>query len=111
MMAASSSPADAYRLWQLWQQMHYPTPLPPAADIGVDLVALDGKAGTSLDRYFEGSRRRGLAEDCRASLEECLAELELVAATLPDDAVRYFLRLHGLLRLILEEAGDPQSSR
>lgn len=103
---ASSSPAEAYRLWQLWQQMHYPMPLPSASELGIDLVALDGKAGTSLERYFERSRRRMLDDDCRASLEECLAELELALANLTGDPARYFQRLYRLLRLVLERAPE-----
>lgn len=106
-MSASASPAEAYRLWQLWQQMHYPTPLPPVSEIGIDLVALDGKAGTSLERYFERPRRRVLDDDCRESLEECLGELELAVRTVTGDSARYFQRLHGLVRLVLEEAPDP----
>lgn len=100
----STSPAEAYRLWQLWQQMHYPTPLPAVSDIGVDLVALDGKAGTTLDRYFGHARRRVLDDDCRAALDECLAELDLALASLQGDQARYFQRLRRLVRGILDEA-------
>jgi hypothetical protein len=102
----SSSPAEAYRLWQLWQQMHYPTPLPSTSELGIDLVALDGKAGTSLERYFEQPRRRVLDDDCRAGLEECMAELELAVAALQGHPARYFRRLHRLVRLILDVASE-----
>jgi hypothetical protein len=102
----SSSPAEAYRLWQLWQQMHYPTPLPSTSELGIDLVALDGKAGTSLERYFERPRRRVLDDDCRAALEECMAELELAVASLQGHPARYFRRLHRLVRLILDAAPE-----
>jgi hypothetical protein len=61
----SRSPVDAYRLWQLWQQMHYPTPFPSVSEIGIDLVALDGKAGTSLEDYFEHPPRRVLERQRR----------------------------------------------
>ena len=102
----STSPAEAYRLWQLWQQMRYPTPLPAVSDIGVDLVALDGKAGTALDRYFGQARRRVLDDDCRAALDECLAELDLALASVQGDPARYFQQLRRLavVRGTLDEA-------
>ena len=106
----SSSPVETYRLWQLWQQMHYPTPLPSASEVGIDLVALDGKAGTSLERYFEQRPRRVLDDHCRESLEESLRELELAVARLPSGSAPYFERLQGLIRLILEEAPQRVSS-
>jgi hypothetical protein len=106
----SSSPAEAYRLWQLWQQMHYPTPLPSTSELGIDLVGLDGKAGTTLERYFERPRRRVLDDDCRAVLEECMAELELAVASLQGGPARYFRRLHRLIGLILDTAPERASS-
>ena len=107
----SPPPTDTYRLWQLWQQMHYPTPVAWSAETGVDLVALDGKAGASLERYFEGPQDRVLDEDCRACLEECLGSLELVTKTTAGDTPRYFQRLHALIRLILDEAREPALRR
>jgi hypothetical protein len=105
----TSSPAEAYRLWQLWQQMHYPTPLPTTSELGIDLVALDGKAGTSLERYFEQPPRRVLDDECRAALEESMAELELAVAGLQGHPARYFRRLHRLVRLILDAAPERAS--
>ena len=90
--------------------MHYPTPLPSASEVGIDLVALDGKAGTGLERYFEQRPRRILDDHCRESLQECLGELELAVVRLPSGSARYFARLEGLIRLVLEEAPERVSA-
>jgi len=100
-----STRTRAYRLWQLWQQMHYPTRLPPPANSGVDLVALDGRAGNGLDRYFARAEP-GNDAGWRPALEECLRELGQVLPVLTEDRARYFERLQELIRTVLEDGAD-----
>ena len=46
-------PADGYRPWQAWQQMHYPVRGLPITDSGGgDLAALDGVVGAIFERQF-----------------------------------------------------------
>lgn len=103
--------ADAYRLWQQWQQMHYPQlPLPEEIE-GVDLVALDGRAGACLEEYFiRGGRGARLNGELRKALEQCAAELDRIRGTLRGDAARYFGRLQQLIGLVLTDPTDPVAS-
>jgi hypothetical protein len=96
----------AYRLWQHWQQMHYPRRgLPMDEAERVMLVTLDGAAGTALDRYFSrGTRARTLDVAARATLGQCLRDLDL--AELSEDASRYFERLRQLIELVLTGVGS-----
>jgi hypothetical protein len=102
-------PIDAYRLWERWQQMHYPVrPVPAGGPISTDLVALDGKAGVVLERYFRrGSRARALDAESRATLERCRFELGMVSGGLSSDAQRYFGRLLDLIELALAADASP----
>ncbi|MGH2601375.1 MAG: hypothetical protein ACRDJ9_18555 [Dehalococcoidia bacterium] len=100
--------ADAYRLWQGWQQMHYPRLCPAPDEIeGVDLVAIDGRAGACLEGYFRrGGRGAAPNRDIQEALEQCASELGRVAGRLHGDAARYFGRLHELLRLVMAEPAE-----
>lgn len=106
--------ADAYRLWQQWQQMHYPQLPSPEAIDGVDLVALDGRAGACLEEYFIGGGRSArLDAALRTALMQCAAELGTVRGLLRDDAALYFGRLQQLIGLVLSEPmlGEPIDRR
>lgn len=100
---------DAYRLWEHWQQMHYPRRGLPADEAArARLVTLDGTAGTILDRYFRrGARARTLGAAARASLSDCRHEFD--PRQLSADASRYFGRLHQLIELVLADAGRGES--
>jgi hypothetical protein len=88
--------------------MHYPQ-LPSDEIEGVDLVALDGRAGACLEEYFiRGGRGARLNGDLRKALEECAAELDGVRGTLRGDAARYFGRLQQLIDLVLSEPTDQR---
>jgi hypothetical protein len=104
---------DAYRLWQHWQQMHYPRRGLPAEEAArAELVSLDGTAGTVLDRYFGGrTPAREMDAEARKSLERCKHDLDFIAATLAGDASRYFGRLHQLLDTVLSEANAAHTNR
>ena len=104
-------PDDTYRLWQHWQQMHYPRRgLPAGEALRTALITLDGTAGTVLDRYFHrGEDARSLDAAALASLERCWLELEL--GELSADASRYFGRLRRLIELVLSEVGAAESSQ
>jgi hypothetical protein len=102
---------DAYRLWQQWQQMHYPRRgLPADESARARLVALDGTAGTALDRYFgRGTRAKTLDGAVLATLGGC--RLELDAGELSADACRYFGRLRQLIELVLADARPRESNQ
>lgn len=102
---------DAYRLWQHWQQMHYPRRGLPADEAArARLVTLDGTAGTILDRYFRrGARARTLDAAALATLDRCRCELEL--PELAADASRYFGRLRQLIDLMLAEERPGESGQ
>jgi hypothetical protein len=109
--------ADAYQLWQHWQQMHYPRRgLPPDEATRADLISLDGTSGTALDRYFRrGAGGKAFDPEARGSLDHCHRELDRLCSGLHADAERYFGRLRRLIELILIEAngvaiGGGQSS-
>lgn len=98
----------AYRLWQAWQQMHYPD-LPSADETdGVDLVALDGRAGACLEVFFERAKRVPSDVELRDGMERCADELDRVEGVLAGDAARYFGRLRLLLGLVLAESTDQR---
>lgn len=104
--------ADVYRLWQAWQQMHYPQLPSPEAIDGVDLVALDGRAGACLEEYFiRGGRGARFNGELRTALEQCAAELDSVQGTIRGDASRYFGRLQQLIGLVLNEPIDQRRTR
>jgi hypothetical protein len=95
---------NAYRLWELWQQMHYPSRgIPPSESTAADLIRLDGTAGRILDRYFCGGRERRLDAESRETLEACRQELDAVEELLSADAGRYFGRLRELIALVLDQ--------
>lgn len=102
---------DPYRLWQQWQQMHYPRRgLPADESARTRLVALDGTAGTVLDRYFRrGTRAKTLDGAAFATLGGC--QLELDAGELSADASRYFGRLRQLIELVLAVARPVESNQ
>ena len=93
----------AYRLWQTWQQMHYPrTGLPDADGARGQLVALDGFAGMILERQFcRRPRPPTLDTETCAELHQCQRELDHIAPALSDDASRYFSRLNVLIGFVL----------
>jgi hypothetical protein len=100
---------DAYRLWQHWQQMHYPRHgFPEDEATRADLIALDGRSGTALGRYFRRSAgERASDAEARASLEQCRDDLDRLTGGLRGDAERYFERLQQLIELIgIEAAGE-----
>lgn len=102
-------PDDAYRLWQQWQQMHYPRRGLPADEAArAMLVTLDGTAGILLDAYFcRGFRAKLLDADALAPIGRCRDDLNL--GTLSADASRYFGRLRLIIELVLAEA-EPGGS-
>ncbi|MBA3689116.1 MAG: hypothetical protein H0W81_09855 [Chloroflexi bacterium] len=102
---------EAYRLWQRWQQMHYPRRgLPADESVRAALVTLDGTAGTVLDRYFRrGARAKTLDAAARATLGRCRDELDL--GNLSADAGRYFSRLRRLSELVLAEVAPAGSAQ
>lgn len=97
---------DAYRLWQQWQQMHYPRRgLPKDEATRADLIAVDGTSGTALDRYFRRSAgARAFDAESRASVEHCRYELARLSSGLHADAERYFGRLQQLIELVAIDA-------
>jgi hypothetical protein len=103
-------PLNAYRVWQTWQQMHYPGRGLPVEDAArLDLVRLDGTAGPILERHFR-RRARGAELDDEAieTLDRCRDELRVMAAALSSDASRYFERLLLLIELVLAREGRAQ---
>lgn len=96
---------DAYRLWQQWQQMHYPRRGLPADEAArARLVTLDGMTGVLLDRYFcRGTHARKLDPAALATLSACRHQLG--TEELSADATRYFSRLQLLVDLVLAESG------
>ena len=96
---------DDYRLWQQWQQMHYPRRgLPADEATRARLVTLDGMTGTILDRYFcRGTHARKLDPAALATLGVCRDQLG--REQLSSDASRYFGRLQLLLDLVLAKSG------
>lgn len=102
---------DAYRLWQPWQQMHYPRHgLPADESARARLVTLDGTAGTVLDSYFRrAARAKRLDAAALVTLDRCRHQLELTE--LSADASRYFGRLRRLIDLVLAEARPDESSQ
>lgn len=101
---------EAYRLWQHWQQMHYPRRgLPADESACARLVTLDGTAGTVLDRYFRRSMRaKTLDATALATLRQCRRELDI--SGLSADASRYFGRLRQLIELVLLDEVGPTGS-
>lgn len=101
---------DAYRLWQQWQQMHYPQRGLPDDEGGrTRLVTIDGVAGTALDAYFcRGSRTKTLDAETLATLSRCRADLD--PHTLAADASRYFGRLHELIEWVLADARPGETA-
>lgn len=97
---------DTYRLWQHWQQMHYPRRgLPPDEATRADLISLDGTSGTALDLYFRrNTGARAFDAQARASLDHCGRELDRLSGELHSDAERYFGRLQRLIELVAIEA-------
>ena len=95
----------AYRLWQQWQQMHYPRRgLPADEATRAVLVTLDGTAGPILERYFcRGQAARTLNAEALGTLRHCRSELDL--DELSTDAARYFGRLRQLIEFVLADAG------
>ena len=94
---------DAYRLWQGWQQMTYPSRGLPERDIDRSvLIRIDGTLAPIFERTF-GQRPKGhkLSAEARATLESCQAELDQIAPALARDARRYFGRVKLLIRLVL----------
>ncbi len=100
-------PADGYRLWQAWQQMHYPVRGLPAADSArSDLAALDGVVGAIFERQFCRRPPAAVLEtDSRAVLEECQSALDRMNDNLSDDAARYFDRVELLINFLLTSGG------
>ncbi len=96
---------DDYRLWQQWQQMHYPRRgLPADEATRARLVTLDGMTGTILDRYFcRGTHARKLDPAALATLGDYRDQLG--REELSADASRYFGRLQLLVDLVLAESG------
>lgn len=94
----------AYRLWQQWQQMHYPRRgLPADEGARAHLVTLDGTAGTILDRYFcRGPGAKNLDAAALGALSHCRRELD--PRELSADAARYFGRLRQLIEFVLADA-------
>jgi hypothetical protein len=91
---------DAYRLWQHWQQMHYPRRGLPADEAArARLVTLDGTAGGLLEPYFcRGRQSKTLDRAALAALARC--RRELAGEDLASDASRYFERLRLLIDLV-----------
>jgi hypothetical protein len=97
-----------YRLWQSWQQMHYPIRgLPESEAARFDLLAIDGIAGPVLEHRF-CARLRGddVSHDWRGVLEQCDLDLDRLSTELTSDASRYFARLHTLMGIALH--GDTR---
>ena len=94
---------DTYRLWQNWQQMHYPRRgLPELESARSDLVALDGMVGPILERYFSrGPRAATLDAASRLALKHCQQDLDRFAKSLSSDASRYFGRAQVLIAFVL----------
>ncbi len=94
---------DAYRLWQTWQQMHYPRRgLPEFDSARSDLVAIDGVVGTILERHFcRRPRAATLDADSRLALQQCQRDLDRFAKSLSHDASRYFGRVQILIGFVL----------
>ena len=97
---------EGYRLWERWQQMHYPMRgLPADEAISADLVDLDGTAGVVLEKYFcRGSEAKTLDVESRAALQRCHDEIHSVSGELFSDADRYFGRLLDVIDLALADA-------
>jgi len=97
-----------YRLWQTWQQMHYPTRgLPDKEGARRELLAIDGIAGSILEQQFCARKREGgLTAELRESLEQCQLDLERLAPDLSGGARRYFARVRLLVGIALR--GDEQ---
>ena len=93
----------AYRLWQQWQQMHYPRRGLPADEVArTRLVTLDGAAGTILDRYFcRGPRAKTVDAGALDVLRHCRSALD--RRELSADASRYFGRLQQLIEFVLAD--------
>jgi len=104
-----------YRLWQTWQQMHYPVRgLPEDDNARSALIAIDGIAGPVLERQFSARLRGdGLSPEARRALERCHLDLDRLRTTLSSGASRYFSRLGQLIGIALsgEEIGSPSSPR
>ena len=96
---------DAYRLWQTWQQMHYPRRgLPESDSARSDLVAIDGMVGTILERHFcRRPRAATLDADARLALQQCQRDLDRLVKSLSSDANRYFGRAQVLMAVILAQ--------
>ena len=96
---------NSYRLWQVWQQMKYPSRGLPGSEgeRGV-LIRIDGTVGPIFERRL---RRRPkpetLSVESRRSLERCQRQLGELLPTLSGEARRYFDRVEVLIRLVLAE--------
>ena len=101
---------DTYRLWQNWQQMHYPRRgLPELECARSDLVAIDGMVGPILERHFSrGPRAATLDATSHVALQQCQRDLDGLAKSLSSDASRYFGRVQVLIGFVLsrEVAGS-----
>ncbi len=95
-------PADGYRLWQEWQQMHYPVRGLPVTDSArTDFAGLDGVVGAICERQFCRRPPSAVLEtDSRAVLEECQRALNRMNDNLSDDAARYFDRVQLLVNFL-----------
>lgn len=101
---------NAYRLWQHWQQMHYPARgLPAVNTLRSQLVTLDGTSGTILERYFRRRPRASkLDTDSLLAIQGCQRELDRLGETLSADASRYFGRLQILIDLVVAQTADGE---
>jgi len=94
---------DTYRLWQTWQQMHYPRRgLPEHESARSDLVAIDGMVGTILERHFSRRPRAAtLDADSHLALQQCQRDLDGFAKSLSSEASQYFGRAQVLIGFVL----------
>lgn len=94
---------DAYRLWQHWQQMHYPRRGLPADEAArARLVTLDGTVGELLEPYFcRGRQSKNLDRQALAALASYRRELD--GEDLASDASRYFERVRQLIDVVVAD--------
>lgn len=94
-------PADGYRLWQAWQQMHYPVRGLPVTDSArSDLAALDGGLGQSSSANFVDARRLPCSKRIHGPSSKSVSANRM-NDNLSDDAARYFDRVQLLVNFLL----------